>query len=128
MEALVRFRLMVVRWSLVLVALAAAGCYLWEKKVGLGLAMGGLGGVLAFWILARRVEKFAQVTPAQVHSEAVKGMVLRMAVYGVVLWRAWSLDPVGRLPLFAAVAGILIPRLVLYFLALTNIDLGKKHS
>jgi hypothetical protein len=128
LEALIRFRMMTVRLSLLLTAAAAAAVYYWDPQSAQGLLMGGIGGTLAFWILARRVEKFAGMSAAEVHSAAVKGMVLRMAVYGAVLWRAWLLNPDSRMPLFAAVAGIMIPRAVVYFLAFTSIDLGKKHT
>lgn len=127
METLVRFRLMTVRLSLMLLAVMALGAAAWERDIAIGLMMGGLSGVIAFWILARRVEKFAGASAAEIQSAAIKGMLLRMGVYGLALWRAYDLDPQSKLPLFAAVCGILVPRVVMYFLAFTSLDLKQKQ-
>ena len=119
---------MTVRISLVLVGIAAGACWWFEPDIGLGVAMGGMAGTAAFWMLARKVERFAGMTPDKVSSEAAKGMLLRMVVYGLALWRAWALDPETNLPLFAAVAGIFIPRAVIFFLAFTSLDLSQGKS
>ncbi len=128
MEILIRFRLMTVRISLVILGILAAIAAAWDRDIALGLGMGGLAGVIAFWILARRVEKFADMSAAQIQSAAIKGMLLRMVVYGLALWRAYTIDPQSNLPLFAAVGGLLIPRVVMYFLAFTSLDLRQKQS
>ena len=47
----------------------------------------------------------------------MRGMFVRMAVYGLSLGAAYMLDPVTRRPLFAAILGLLIPRVVMYLYA-----------
>jgi len=119
---------MTVRISLALVLAATVACAAWSWPLAQGMALGGIAGTLGFWMLARRVQKFASLEPAQLNSEIAKGMLLRMVVYGLALWRAWSLDPETYHPLLAAVAGIFIPRLVIYFLAFTSLDLSQEKS
>ena len=120
--------MLTVRLSLVLVVVIGAGLFFWEPAISQGFAMGGVAGVLTFWILARRLEKFATMQPEKIQSDAIKGAFLRMVIYGLVLARAYYLDPETTYPLFAATGGIFIPRVVIYFVAFTGADLKQDEQ
>jgi len=105
------------RTSIVLVAAASIGALFLDVDLARGLGIGGAGGVAAFWILSRRVAEFSGMSAAQIQVAAMRGMVLRMAVYGLSLGAAYMIDPVSRRPLFAAILGLLIPRVVMYVYA-----------
>lgn len=100
-----------------MVAVACLGALYWDVDLARGLGIGGAGGVAAFWMLSRRVAEFSGMNPAQIQVAAMRGMLLRMAVYGLSLGAAYMIDPVSRRPLFAAILGLLIPRVVMYFYA-----------
>ncbi len=91
----------------------------------MGFAFGGVGGTLAFWILAVRAEKLASLPPDKVQSWAFQWTFVRLLIYALVLYRAYRLDQESLYGLFAAVAGLFIIRIVMIFVALTGLDLEK---
>lgn len=120
LDLLAEFRDRIIRASVAAIALCALGALYWDTDLALGLAIGGAAGVAAFWMLSRRVAEFAGMDAAQIQVAAMRGMFVRMAVYGLSLGAAYMLDPVSRRPLFAAILGLLIPRVVMYVYALRS--------
>jgi hypothetical protein len=92
----------------------------------MGVVMGGAAGTAAFWMLARRVERFAAMDATQIQASAMQGMFARMALYGATLTAAYLVNPETKAPLVAAALGLLIPRVVLYATALRG-SLGAKR-
>ena len=129
MEALKRLRIYCVRLSiLATIVLTVLVWALWGRTIGLGLAMGGLGGTLAFWLLALRAEKLATLPPDKVQSWALQYTFFRLLIYALVLYRAYSLDPEFMHGLFAAAGGLFIVRLAIIFLAFTGLDLKDEQA
>ena len=129
METLRRFRLFTVRLSLMGTGLLALLAYAYDPVIGLGLLMGGIGGILAFWIVAVRVEKVATSTPKQVQSSVYGWTAARWLIYGLVLYKAFTLDQ-DNVPrgLAGAVCGLFIVPGVCFMLGLTGLDQRKRED
>ena len=129
MNPLTTFRVLSVRIALALTLLAAVAIYpLFGRSASVGLLMGGLAGVLVFWITARQVEKFAIQSNNAVYSLPVKWRLIGLVVYVAVLLRGYTLDREGFTGLFAAAAGLLIIRLTLVILGVFGLDLPKEEE
>ena len=126
MKILRQLRLMAVRIALVLTMIAAAVAYLLDPLYAHGLLLGGIAGVLVFWITARQLEKLAGRAAGGVYSLPTWWSVVRFAVYGLVLARAYMLDRESLGGLWSALAGLFIIRLVLVFLGFTGLDLKQE--
>ena len=125
MEPLRRMRLMAVQLALTLTVAAGGVAFLFDKTVALGLLMGGVAGVVAFWIVAVWAEKLATASKRGVYLHTVRWSLIPLILYAVALWRAYLLDPETMRGLFAAAAGLFIVRLVVVFLGLTGLDLKQ---
>ena len=125
MEPLRRMRMMAVRSALALTVAAGGVAFLFDKRVALGLLMGGVAGVVAFWIVAVWAEKVAMASKRGVYFHAVRWSLIRLIIYAVTLWRAYVIDRETMRGLFAAAAGLFIIRLVVIFLGLTGLDLKQ---
>jgi len=128
MDTIKRTRLVAVRFSLALTGIGAVLLYPFGWVVVQGFLLGGLGGTLAFWLLARKVEQFAKMGADQVQAQAMKWMMIRMMIYGAVLYRAFMLDTEHYYGMMAAVGGILLMRMVMIFLAFTGYDLKRNEN
>jgi len=124
-ETLRRMRLMAVQLALALTVAGGGVAFLFDKTVALGLLMGGVAGVVAFWIVAVWTEKLATAAKPGVYLRAVRWSLIRLVIYALTLWRAYLLDPETMRGLFAAAAGLFIIRLVVVFLGLTGLDLKQ---
>ena len=125
-----RFRMLAVRYSLLVVGVAALIAYRFNPVIAQGILLGGLGGVLGFWMMARRIEKFATIPASQVKLEVYKGTFFRLILYALVLWKAYTLDPETMVGFLSAAGGILVIRVVTVVLGVTSIDLrtGKPRG
>lgn len=122
------FRLMTVRLSLIATGIAAIGLYLWgDRPAAMGMLLGGIGGTLAFWLMATRVEKLATIPKESIQLAAYRWTFFRLIIYGLVLYRAYTLDPDEYHGLFAAFGGLLLHRAILIFVAITGLDLKQKE-
>lgn len=119
---------MAVRISLLLTAVAVAVAYPFHGVIAHGILLGGIGGVLAFWIVALRLEKLATVAPGKVNLAPLRWSLVRLAIYVLVLYRAYLLDQKSLLGLLGAAGGLFIIRLVLVFLGLTGFDLKQEKK
>lgn len=120
-----RFRTLAVRYSLLVIGVAAIAAYRFNPVIAQGVMLGGLGGVLGFWLMARRVEKIASIPPSQVKFEVYKGTFVRLILYALVLGKAYTLDPETMVGFLSAAGGILVIRVVTVVLGITSIDLRK---
>lgn len=120
-----RFRTLAVRYALMTIGVAAIIGYRFNPVIAHGILLGGLAGVLGFWLMARRVEKFASIPASQVKFEVYRGTFVRLILYAVVLWKAYSLDPETMAGFLSAAGGILAIRVVTVVLGITSIDLRK---
>lgn len=123
-----RFRIAVVRYSLAGTLLVALAGYRFDPHFSTGAFMGGIAGVLGFWIIAVRLEKLAFMAPEKVNFAALTWTTFRFALYGVVLVRAYYLDRDSMHGMFGAVVGILVVRAVLMFLGITGIDMPNRRG
>ena len=123
-----RFRLLAVRIALLLTVVVGAIAYALDPVVAHGWVMGGVAGVLAFWIVATRMERLATDEKVSVYSVPVWWTFMRLAFYALVLARAYTLDRETFRGLFAAAAGLFVIRMTVVFLGLTGIDLKKSNG
>lgn len=123
-----RFRIAVVRYSLALTVLIALAGYRFDPHFSTGALMGGIAGILGFWIIAIRLEKLANIPAEKVNFAALTWTTFRFALYGTVLVRAYYLDQESMHGMFGAVVGILGVRAVLMFLGITGIDMPDRRG
>lgn len=117
---------MAVRIALMLTMAAAVVAYAFDPVYTHGVLLGGIAGVLVFWVTARQLEKLAGRPEGKVYSLPAWWSVVRLAVYGLVLTRAYMLDQESMRALWSALAGLFIIRLVLIFLGFTGFDLKQE--
>lgn len=123
------FRVAAVRLALVVtVGMAAVAYGLVDRAAAQGVLLGGLAGVLGFWIMALRLEKLATLPPEKVHLAALTGTFFRLLLYGVVLYRAYTLDSENLHGLLGAVAGILVIRFVAVFMGFTGMAMPDRPA
>lgn len=118
-----RFRIAAVRYSLILVALFTLGAFPLDRVAAQGVLLGGIAGVLGFWIIAIRLEKLANMGPGKVKFAALTWSFFRFALYGAALYRAYTLDPETKYGLLGALVGIFANRFVIVFMGVTGIDM-----
>ena len=123
-----RFRVASVRLALGAMALLAAAGFFYDPVTAQGVLLGGLGGIIGFWIMAVRLEKLAMIGKGKVKFAVLTWTYLRFALYGVVLFRAYTLDRESYHGLLGAVAGLFIIRFVMVFLGLTGFDVARNES
>ena len=122
-----RFRIAAVRYSLVLTAVFAGVASIWGQAAIQGVLMGGIAGILGFWFMARQLEKLALTNPGKVHSSVLTWSMIRLFLYGAVLYKAFTLDEARYTGLLGAIAGIFVIRIVLIGLGVTGIDLAADN-
>ncbi len=123
-----RFRRVFVRYGLLVTLILAGGAYAISRDAAHGVLLGGIAGVLGFWIIAIRLEKVALTTPQKVHFAALTWTSLRFLLYGVILLRSFYLDREHLHGLIGAVVGIFAVRFVMIGLGITNLDRPKNNE
>lgn len=116
------FRLTAVALSLLVSVLATAAVYGFNPIAAKGLLGGGMAGTLAFWIVARRVEKLASQGTNSIESAIHVWTFLRMGLFAITLWWAYTLDRDTLHGVIAAACGLFINIAVLAFLGVTGLD------
>lgn len=113
LEPIRRFRIVAVRVTLTIVVLLAAGAWLIDLQAAQGVLLGGIAGALGFWIMAIRLEKLTTMKPSKVKFAALTWSAYRYLLYGLVLYKAFTLDRETYHGLLGALAGIMTIRFVL---------------
>lgn len=121
-----RFRLSVVRYSVVFTALLGMVAYYFNSTVGLGILIGGVAATLGFWIFAWKMEKLASQPKDNVQSYVLRWSGVRYILFGAALYRGYTLDPDSMGGLLGAVGGIFIIRFVTIFFGVTGLDLKEE--
>jgi hypothetical protein len=134
MEAVKRFRSYVVRLALALTAVAACAALAVDMTVAKCVAMGGLAGVLGFWVLVRHTE-FAISSADGVQSRTRRwisrtqqGVAARFVLYGLVLVAAYRMDREELRGFFGAAVGLLIIRLAITVVGVAGWDLKETEQ
>lgn len=121
-----RFRIAAVRLSLLVTIVMAAAAYLLvDGAAAQGVLLGGVAGVLGFWIIGVRLEKLANIAPEKIHFFALTWTSFRFLLYGAALVRAFMIDREELHGLLGAVAGILVIHFVMIFMGLTGIEMPR---
>lgn len=124
MSSLAPFRILSVQLALLLTMVAGGLAWaLFGQPPAQGLLMGGIGSALVFWLQARSVEKLANAGTGSVHSRLTVWQVVRLAVYAVILTRAYYLDPAQFTGLIGAIIGLFMIVVAVAFLGVTGLDL-----
>lgn len=120
-----RFRVAAVRLSLLVTLVMAAAVYilLADGAAAQGLLLGGVAGIIGFWIIGVRLEKLANIAPGKIYFAALTWMSLRFLLYGAALVRAYMIDREELHGLLGAVAGILVIHFVMIFMGVTGIEM-----
>ena len=128
METVKRFRLFAVRTALFITMALGLGIFKFNPVLSKGILAGGMAGVLAFWIIAYRVEQLAKAASGAVKSSAYRWTVLQMALYASALVWSYRLDPDSLLGILGAGIGLFIIQVVVFVLGLTGLDLKKERE
>jgi hypothetical protein len=120
-EAVRRFRRLSAALAAVLTLVLAGAGYFFEPAIGLGVLLGGVAGIATFWMLALRVEQFAQTQPEKLQSATFRWALMRLVVYAFALGLAFQLDDKQH-GFIAAALGIFIIRFAAIFLGATGLD------
>lgn len=118
-----RFRVAFARYCIALLAVTATAAWFWDRVAAQGVLLGGLAGLIGFWMMARSVEKLAIRAPEKLQFALLKWTAVRMGLYAAAFIRAFTLDREEFHGLLGAVAGFLVIRIVLMYLGLTGRDL-----
>ena len=86
--------------------------------------LGGGAGMLSFWFLVRNAG-LANGVGDPVKFQLPWWLMVRMAWYSCVLFKAYGLDTVHLLGLIGAVVGLLLIRVAVSLVAFTGWDLEK---
>ena len=124
MEIVRRFRSMVLRYAIIMIAFASILSVFISEALARGVLMGGLAGLLAFWFLVRNAE-FANGAEDGVKSRLRLWLMVRMVWYSAVLFKAYGLDTAHCHGLIGAVAGLLLIRVAVSVVGITGWDLQK---
>jgi hypothetical protein len=123
-----RFRLVFARYTLALLVVLAAAAWVWDRVAAQGVLLGGLAGLIGFWMMARAVERLAIHAPEKIQFALLKWTAVRMGLYAAAFIRAFTLDREEFHGLLGAVAGFLAIRVVLMYLGLTGRDLAPPEE
>ena len=120
-EGIRRFRLQAILAAGALAVVLAAAAYTWSPVASRGVLLGAGAAIIGFWIIAVRLEKLFQHKPENVKFHVLTWTSLRFLLYGIALYRAYTLDPLRYHGLIGALAGILALRFVLMFFGFARI-------
>jgi len=115
-----RFRISTVRMMLIAVVVLAGLSLLISRIATQGVLLGGFAAILGFWIIAVRLEKLTVVNPQKVRFAALTMSTLRYLLYGVVLYKAFTLDQETYHGLLGAVIGVFGVRYTLVFVGISG--------
>lgn len=139
------FRLIVVQSSLLLTGAASAFSLLFDAVAAKGILLGGLAGVLGFWIVARETDRATREPLTNPRNDEVanpgtdtlksarprvtlprKWFALRMLLYTGALVKGYTLDPVYLRGFLGVAGALMIVRLVVTVIGITGWDLKKQ--
>jgi hypothetical protein len=106
----------------------AALALLVSRNATQGVLLGGIAGILGFWIMASRLEKLAIMNPQKVQFAALTLTSVRFLLYGAVFYKAFTLDQDSYHGLLGALVGFLAVRYTLVFVGVTGKDLKFADS
>jgi len=88
------------------------GVYLWHPTAGVGFLAGGAAGLLGFVLMARFMQRMAQLNADDFQIQSFRQGAARMAVYGVAFALAYRLDPKGLTAIMGALGGYIFVRVL----------------
>ena len=122
MEEVKRFRKWVVRVCLTVTLLLGVGSCLVSVKMAQGVLLGGFASTLGFWFSAKTFETLDIAGERNVKYRIMLNALLRLTMYGVVLYKAYTLDVVHLLGFWGAAAGLFVIRIGVTVAGFTNWD------
>lgn len=122
LQPLKQFRLLAVRLTLLVTVVVSTIAWFFNPIAAQGVLLGGLAGVLGFWIIAIRLEKVVRLNPEKVQFAALTWSAYRFALYGAVLYKTFTLDKETYHGLIGGLMGIMLIRFVLFVVGATGMD------
>lgn len=128
------FRRLVLRYALGGTGAVALPALFFGVAGAQGVVLGGLTAVLMFWLSSRGAENALRRVHEnlvemsgvnRVRLAAIGWVSVRMLVYGVALYRGYTLDPAGLRGFWGVAAGLLMVRVAVTILGVTGLDLKK---
>jgi len=124
----------VVRYALLATGVTSVLALLLGASGAQGVLLGGISASVLFWISSRGAENALR----RVHENSVEmpgmnrvklaafgGFAVRMLVYGVALYKGYTLDPAGLRGFWGVAAGLLMVRVAVTIIGVTGLDLKK---
>jgi len=108
----------------VVLAMCGVGTAWFDTVAAVGLVLGGLAGLLGFWLLASRVERLRGRVPARPGRFWFVWTTVRLGLYAAVLLGGWRLDPERLYALMAAAIGLVLMQPVQVAAALLSLERG----
>ncbi len=121
-----QFRLLTVQLTALATVVFAALALVFDRALAHGVLLGGIGGALGFWLMARRISRVASEEPSKLQSVALRWMCVRTVLYGVILYRAYTLDLDSGYGLIGAAGGLLLVKLAMIVLGVAGLDLTRQ--
>ena len=122
MEEVRRFRKWIVRVCIITTLFFAGCAFLINVNMAQGVLLGGFASTLGFWYTARSFESLDITATTKVKYRIMLSALLRMAMYGIVLYKAYTLDAVHLFGFWGAVAGLFVIRFGITIAGFTNWD------
>ena len=127
-DPLSRLRITAVRMSMFFIMVIAAVAFMYDRIAAQGVLLGGIAGVLGFWVIAIRLEKVARTNPSKVQYASLTWSFYRYLLYGVVLYRAFKLDVETYHGLLGALVGIFVIHYVLIYIGIRGRTLQEREQ
>lgn len=124
MEKFQRFRRETLAITLGLALMLGSALSLHSNVWAGAFVLGVCAGMAGFLLLARSVSRYAGTAPEQLGVVMLRDMLTRMGVYGLTLFLVWRLGEGSRETLALALCGILLPRVVMYGVAMVRLRGG----
>ena len=128
LESFKQFRLLTVKITLLVTFTLAAIAWFFDPLTTQGVLLGGLAGILGFWIIAIRLEKVARMKPNKVQFAALTWSAYRFALYGAVLYKTFTLDRETYHGLIGGLIGIMAIRFVLVIVGATGLGQNTANT
>lgn len=127
MEVVRKLRFRVVRLSALLTGILVLLSFLFHPALERGIALGGLAGCASFWVWTRSAEKMDVDNRGSAYAIVI-ALVLRMAIYVLVLVAAAKVETGSFWGVAGAAAGLLIPNAVVAACSISDAKSGSGNG
>ncbi len=124
MEVVRQFRFSVIAFALLILAILAVSAAVFDWNLAKGVLLGGISGCVVFALWARFAEGVISGNRGSKYAMVLWSFV-RLALYGLVLWKGYTYDPEHLRGFMGAVAGLSVLYVVVAIIGYTGWDLKR---